>query len=125
MAFSMSQEYLTGEVKGTLKSQRDVKWSKSYPFQKFKQLYISYLSLHLFILFIWFQNLQFLSSGMGGRSSSPVAILFDTLTHPYADLGQQVPSLLEWKTGSQSFDHVVLGKRREGGVWQVGDWRDF
>ena len=80
----------------------------------------SFIEPNLFNVHIFFlQDLEFLSSGLEGRSSSPVAVLFDTLTHPYADMGQQAASLLEWRNDGQGFDHVVLGKNAEGGVWQV------
>lgn len=57
---------------------------------------------------------------MEGRSSNPVALLYDTLNHPDADTGQDLPSLLNWKyLPDQAIDHVVLGRGPPGGSWQV------
>lgn len=57
---------------------------------------------------------------MEGRSPNPVALLFDSLTHPDADLGCECPSLLEWERhDDKHVPHVVLGKRLPGGAWQV------
>jgi len=69
------------------------------------------------------QDLIFLSQGLEGRSSNPVALLFDTLNHPQADLGLELPSLLNWKfSPSSSVDHVVIGRGpRPGGAWQSMD----
>ncbi|WAR12855.1 OSGI2-like protein, partial [Mya arenaria] len=65
------------------------------------------------------QNLEPLCEGLDGRSSNPVAVLFDALTHPDADLGEDNPSLLEWRYEPQhKIDHMVLGKSRPGGSWQ-------
>ena len=67
-----------------------------------------------------FQDLEYLSSGLEGRSSNPVALLFDALTHPDADTGLDCPSLLEWRQHKDKvIPHVVLGKRQPGGAWQV------
>jgi hypothetical protein len=49
-----------------------------------------------------------------------VALLYDTLNHPDADTGQDLPSLLTWKYHpDQAIDHVVLGRGPTGGSWQV------
>lgn len=49
-------------------------------------------------------------------------MLFDTLNHPEADLGLELPSLLEWKkSGKNAIDHVVIGKGPPGGAWQLMD----
>ncbi len=78
---------------------------------------ILYSTLFLFPL----QDLDFLSSGLEGRSSNPVGLLFDHLTHPDADLGLESPSLLRWEHHPEkSIKHVVLGKKEIGGAWQVG-----
>ena len=67
-----------------------------------------------------FQNLEFLSEGIEGRSTNPVAVLFDALCRPDADLGLDNPSLLEWvQEKEHAVDHVVLGKGKPGGAWQV------
>ena len=68
----------------------------------------------------YLQDLEFLSSGLEGRSSNPVALLFDNLTHPDADIGMENASILEWRHHTEkSLDHVVLGKMPVGGAWQV------
>jgi len=65
------------------------------------------------------QDLQFLSEGLEGRSTYPVALLLDALQKPEADLGLEKPSLLEWRSVPEGrVDHVVLGRGRPGGVWQ-------
>ena len=62
----------------------------------------------------------FLEQGLEGRSTNPVALLFDTLNHPDADTGQDLPSLLTWKHhADHAIDHVVLGRGHPGGSWQV------
>lgn len=64
------------------------------------------------------QDLEYLSEGLEGRSSNPVAILFDTLLHPDADFGYDYPSVLHWKLEQQHYiPHVVLGKGPPGGAW--------
>jgi len=46
--------------------------------------------------------------------------LFDTLANPDADLGAELPSLMRWEFDEKrAVPHVVLGKREEGGIWQV------
>lgn len=66
------------------------------------------------------QELESLCEGVEGRSSNPVAVLFDALCHPDADLGADNPSVLEWRLEEEhAIDHVVLGKYRPGGAWQV------
>ncbi|GFR83399.1 oxidative stress-induced growth inhibitor 2 [Elysia marginata] len=68
------------------------------------------------------QDLRYLSEGLEGRSNNPVALLFDHLFHPDADLGVDVPSALDWKYDSQHYiPHVVLGKTKPGGTWQKID----
>jgi hypothetical protein len=58
--------------------------------------------------------------GLEGRSNNPVSLLMDTLNHPCADLGLELPSLLEWRCHPESqVDHIVLGKGPPGGSWQV------
>jgi hypothetical protein len=49
-----------------------------------------------------------------------VSLLFDALQRPEADLGLDLPSLLEWRQlPDKRVDHVVLGRGGPGGVWQV------
>jgi hypothetical protein len=46
--------------------------------------------------------------------------MFDSLIHPDADLGVERPSLLSWRQRPElATDHVVLGKGKPGGCWQV------
>lgn len=64
--------------------------------------------------------MSFLAEGLEGRSPNPVALLLDALCRPDADLGVDNPSLLEWKFEKEhAIDHVVLGKGKAGGAWQV------
>ena len=64
--------------------------------------------------------MEFLSDGLEGRSSNPLALLFDSLSHPDADMGVETPSLLRWQQEEdKAIPHVVLGKVAEGGIWQV------
>lgn len=68
------------------------------------------------------QDLEFLSDGLEGRSNNPVSLLLDCLQRPQADLGLDLPSLLEWRNDpSQRSNHVVLGRGKPGGVWQTLD----
>jgi hypothetical protein len=49
-----------------------------------------------------------------------VSLLFDALQRPEADLGLDLPSLLEWRQlPDKRVDHVVLGRGGPGGVWRV------
>lgn len=43
------------------------------------------------------QDLEFLSSGLEGRSTNPVSLLLDSLTHPCADIGLEIEPLIEWR----------------------------
>lgn len=55
---------------------------------------------------------------MEGRSNNPVALLFDSLNHPGADVGNALPSSLEWRYDlSKARSHMVLGKQDPGGCW--------
>ncbi|MCJ8728926.1 hypothetical protein PDJAM_G00009950 [Pangasius djambal] len=66
------------------------------------------------------QDLEYLCEGLEGRSGNPVAILFDTLLHPNADLGFEIPSVLQWKLEKQHhIPHLVLGKGTPGGAWHL------
>ena len=50
-----------------------------------------------------------------------MSLLLDALQKPEADLGLELPSLLEWRQVEDGkVDHVVLGRGRPGGIWQVG-----
>lgn len=66
------------------------------------------------------QDLDYLSEGLEGRSNNPVALLFDVLQRPDADLGLELPSLLDWRHDKENnVNHVVLGSGLPGGVWQT------
>jgi len=61
-----------------------------------------------------------LSDGLEGRTSNPVALLFDALSNPHADVGARLASLLRWEFHPErEIPHVVLGRYDEGGIWQV------
>ena len=64
------------------------------------------------------QDLAFLSEGLEGRSSNPVALLFDELLQPGADLGFEIESSLNWSRDQQtSVSHLVIGNGLPGGSW--------
>ncbi|KAH0617583.1 hypothetical protein JD844_015992 [Phrynosoma platyrhinos] len=82
------------------------------------------------------QELEYLAEGLEGRSSNPVAVLFDTLLHPDADFGFNYPSVLHWKLEPHHYiPHIVLGKGPPGGAWHTmegsmltisfGDWMEL
>ena len=49
-----------------------------------------------------------------------MSVFFDMLTHPGADLGSEGPPLVDWRRREDlAVDHVVLGKGRPGGCWEV------
>lgn len=77
------------------------------------------LNSHLNLIFSN-QELEYLAEGLEGRSSNPVAVLFDTLLHPEADFGFKYPPVLQWKfEPHQCIPHIVLGKGPPGGAWHV------
>lgn len=43
------------------------------------------------------QDLATLADGLEGRSTNPVSLLLDSLTHPCADLGMELPSMVHYK----------------------------
>ncbi|XP_060692577.1 oxidative stress induced growth inhibitor 1 [Hemiscyllium ocellatum] len=66
------------------------------------------------------QDLEYLSEGLEGRSSNPVAVLFDTLLLPDGDFGLDHTSPLCWKLESwQGISHLVLGTGPPGGSWNA------
>ncbi|KAL5288192.1 OSGIN2 family protein [Megaselia abdita] len=68
------------------------------------------------------QNLEDLAEGIEGRGTNPVSLLLDSLEHPCADLGMELPSMLEYKSNDQKIvDHVVIGKGPPGGTWHKMD----
>ena len=61
------------------------------------------------------QDLSFLSEGLEGRSSNPVAVLFDALTSPDADLGADLPSCIDFRPmPDAAIPHAVFGKGAPG-----------
>lgn len=67
-------------------------------------------------------DLYHLAEGLVGRSTNPVAVLFDHLLHPDADRGALNSSLLYWVREEQhAIPHIVLGKWAPGGSWQQMD----
>ncbi|KAH9503500.1 Oxidative stress-induced growth inhibitor 2 [Bulinus truncatus] len=67
-------------------------------------------------------DLPYLCDGLEGRSNNPVALLFDSLFHPDADLGADNPPAMDWKYQKEfEIPHVVLGKTKPGGTWQKID----
>ncbi|XP_034230097.1 oxidative stress-induced growth inhibitor 2-like [Thrips palmi] len=66
------------------------------------------------------QDLRHLSQGLEGRAPHPLSLLMDALTHPGADQGLELPSLLQWRLHPEKrVDHVVLGTSPPGGAWQT------
>ena len=59
-----------------------------------------------------------MSEGLEGRSFNPVALLFDQLLRPEADLGKDQGSCLKWHHHpSKAIKHLVLGSGPPGGCW--------
>lgn len=66
------------------------------------------------------QDLEYLCEGLEGRSSNPVAVLFDSLLLPDSDFGLEHISPLEWRYQPEhAIPHLVLGKGPPGGAWHV------
>ncbi|XP_036007504.1 oxidative stress-induced growth inhibitor 1-like [Fundulus heteroclitus] len=66
------------------------------------------------------QDLEYLCEGLEGRSSNPVAVLFDSLLLPDSDFGLDHTSPLEWRYEPQrAVPHLVLGKGPPGGAWHA------
>ncbi|KAM3620680.1 uncharacterized protein V6R79_000549 [Siganus canaliculatus] len=66
------------------------------------------------------QDLEYLCEGLEGRSSNPVAVLFDSLLLPDSDFGLEHTSPLEWRYEPQrAVPHLVLGKGPPGGAWHA------
>lgn len=66
------------------------------------------------------QDLEYLCEGLEGRSSNPVAVLFDSLLLPDSDFGLERVSPLEWRYEPEHvIPHLVLGKGPPGGAWHV------
>ncbi|KAM8757141.1 oxidative stress induced growth inhibitor 1 isoform 1-T2 [Acanthopagrus schlegelii] len=66
------------------------------------------------------QDLEYLCEGLEGRSSNPVAVLFDSLLLPDSDFGLDHTSPLEWRyEAERAIPHLVLGKGPPGGAWHA------
>ncbi|CAF95741.1 unnamed protein product, partial [Tetraodon nigroviridis] len=66
------------------------------------------------------QDLEYLCEGLEGRSSNPVAVLFDSLLLPNSDFGLEHISPLEWRHRPEhAIPHLVLGKGPPGGAWHA------
>lgn len=66
------------------------------------------------------QDLPYLSEGLQGRSPNPVALLFDHLNQPNADIGLYEESTLLWRHhGERNINHLVVGRARSGGSWHL------
>eukprot|EP01135_Chromosphaera_perkinsii_P005292 Nk52_evm4s334 gene=Nk52_evmTU4s334 len=64
-------------------------------------------------------NLCALSDSLEGRSKNAVALLFDNLFHPNADIDPTEPSKLHWEKCKEedAISHLVVGKSDVGGSW--------
>lgn len=67
------------------------------------------------------EELGHLAAGLEGRSTNPISLLLDALSHPYADIGLELEPLIEWRKDGVEIDHVVLGKGPPGGSWHQMD----
>ncbi|XP_056316501.1 oxidative stress induced growth inhibitor 1 [Danio aesculapii] len=66
------------------------------------------------------QDLEYLCEGVEGRSSNPVAVLFDALLLPDGDFGVDCASPLIWRhEPERATPHLVLGKGPPGGAWHA------
>uniref|UniRef100_A0A4W6D2M7 Oxidative stress-induced growth inhibitor 1 n=1 Tax=Lates calcarifer TaxID=8187 RepID=A0A4W6D2M7_LATCA len=66
------------------------------------------------------QDLEYLCEGLEGRSSNPVAVLFDSLLLPDSDFGLDHTSPLEWRyEPERAIPHLVLGRGPPGGAWHA------
>lgn len=63
-------------------------------------------------------DLEYLCSGLEGRSINPVSVLLDTLQFPNADFGMNKGSSLKWKFDpNNTVEHLVIGQGNPGGSW--------
>ncbi|XP_058465671.1 uncharacterized protein LOC131439086 [Malaya genurostris] len=63
-----------------------------------------------------------LADGLEGRSTNPVSLLLDSLQHPCADLGMELPCMVEYMYHPEKeIDHLVLGRGPPGGSWHRMD----
>ncbi|KAF4083599.1 hypothetical protein AMELA_G00143800 [Ameiurus melas] len=66
------------------------------------------------------QDLEYLCEGLEGRSSNPLAVLFDSLLLPDSDVGLDCASPLLWRyEPERAMNHLVLGKGPPGGAWHA------
>ncbi|KAB5583903.1 hypothetical protein PHYPO_G00101170 [Pangasianodon hypophthalmus] len=66
------------------------------------------------------QDLEYLCEGLEGRSSNPLAVLFDSLLLPDSDFGLDCASPLVWRyEPERAMTHLVLGKGPPGGAWHA------
>lgn len=66
------------------------------------------------------QDLEYLCEGVEGRSSNPVAVLFDSLLLPDSDFGLEHASPLLWRyEPERAVPHLVLGRGPPGGAWHA------
>ncbi|XP_053354078.1 oxidative stress induced growth inhibitor 1 [Clarias gariepinus] len=66
------------------------------------------------------QDLEYLCEGLEGRSSNPLAVLFDSLLLPDSDFGLDCASPLQWRyEPERAINHLVLGKGPPGGAWHA------
>lgn len=66
------------------------------------------------------QDLEYLCEGLEGRSSNPVAVLFDSLLLPDSDFGLEHSSPLSWRyEPERAIPHLVLGRGPPGGAWHA------
>lgn len=94
-------------------------YNKNLVSDEFLQTRLNYIDNSLSLVE---QDLEYLSSGLEGRSFNPVALLYDKLKHPDADLGIDLPSCLNWNYDpNREIDHVCIGKASGPG----GSWNDL
>jgi hypothetical protein len=91
-------------------------WNKTRVSDEFLQVRLEYTDDGTSIVE---KDLEYLCSGLEGRSRNPVALLFDRLKHPDGDLGMDSPTCLNWKYDPlKEIDHVCIGKASgAGGAW--------
>ncbi|XP_056462183.1 oxidative stress induced growth inhibitor 1 [Gadus chalcogrammus] len=66
------------------------------------------------------QDLEYLCEGLEGRSTNPVAVLFDSLLLPDSDFGLDHASPLSWRyEPERATPHLVLGRGPPGGAWHA------
>ncbi|RNA32586.1 oxidative stress-induced growth inhibitor 1 [Brachionus plicatilis] len=94
-------------------------YNKNVISDEFLQTRLDYLDNNLSLVE---HDLEYLSNGLEGRSFNPIALLYDKLKHPDADLGLDLPSCLNWKYDpNKEIDHVCIGKAAGPG----GSWNDL